>query len=209
MATHDNIDRSAEIGAKPGAPEGDAGRAMLNRMNRTHAPLREFAFSHIEFKPDMQILDVGCGGGATVHDLLEKSPGSRVDGLDYMADSIALASEYNKEYLGTRANFYQGDVHELQFDDNRYDLITGVETVYFWADVQKAFKGLHRVLKEGGKLAVILEASDPDNLDWGKVEGTFRVYRPWELEEYMDRAGFKEVHLYHGLEQAILVVGVK
>ena len=31
-----------------GRPEGDAGRAMILRMNREHAPLRAWGFSHID-----------------------------------------------------------------------------------------------------------------------------------------------------------------
>lgn len=37
-----------------------------------------------------------------------------------------------------------GDVTKLPFEKNTYDLVTGVETVYFWPEVEKAFREILR-----------------------------------------------------------------
>ena len=47
---------------------------MLERMNRSHEPLRAFAFPLLPWRENMRILDVGCGGGAAIAEMLKLSP---------------------------------------------------------------------------------------------------------------------------------------
>ncbi|MBR6241675.1 MAG: class I SAM-dependent methyltransferase, partial [Lentisphaeria bacterium] len=63
-----------------GRPAGDAGRAMILRMNREHAPLRAWGFSHIDV--GRTVLDVGCGAGAALRELAERFPGAGLTGCD-------------------------------------------------------------------------------------------------------------------------------
>lgn len=201
--------RLMEQGANPGSPEGAPGHAMLTRMNREHAPLRAFAFSHMKLADKERILDVGCGGGATIAELLALAPRSEIDGIDYMEASVEETGRLNRDELGRRLTVQRGDVQHLPYADGTFDLVTAVETVYFWPDVTAALAGIRRTLKPGGELAVICEGCDPDNNQWPKIPGTFRIYRPGELVQYMFEAGFDEVHFYHGEAQMILVLGVK
>ena len=60
----------------------------------------------------------------------------------------------NVEYL-------QGDVHALPFADGSFDRVTSRLGVMFFADLAKALGELHRVLKPGGKIAL---------LAWGAIE---------------------------------------
>ncbi|WP_164129978.1 class I SAM-dependent methyltransferase, partial [Sharpea azabuensis] len=67
----------------PAMPVGEVGAKMLERMNVSHASLRAFGLHTITYQPHMTILDVGCGGGATIKDLLKLSEESIIYGLDY------------------------------------------------------------------------------------------------------------------------------
>lgn len=198
-----------ETRENPARPEGKSGEKMLKRMNRSHGPLRDFGLSKISWRPDMRILDVGCGGGATIQDMLKLSVGSVIDGVDYSEVSVAQSKELNQEYLEIRCHISQGDVTKLPFGENTYDLVTGVETVYFWPEAEKAFREILRVLKPSGIFAVLNEGSDPDQCDWPKIDGFLRIYRPEELEALMRDAGFEEIKIYHGKDQMICVTGRK
>jgi hypothetical protein len=48
---------------------------MLRFMNFGHAPLTNWGLSLVAFRPAMTILDIGCGGGATLKRLLKRSDG--------------------------------------------------------------------------------------------------------------------------------------
>src|SRR5699024_11001640 len=118
----------------PARPEGEIGEKMLKRMNKSHGPLRDFGLSQISWRPHMRILDVGCGGGATIREMLELSKDSVIDGVDYSEVSVAQSRELNRDYLENRCHICQGDAAELPFMENTYDLVTAVETIYFWPD---------------------------------------------------------------------------
>ena len=193
----------------PARPEGEIGEKMLKRMNKSHGPLRDFGLSQISWRPHMRILDVGCGGGATIREMLELSKDSVIDGVDYSGVSVAQSRELNRDYLENRCHICQGDAAELPFMENTYDLVTAVETIYFWPDPEKALSEILRVLKPSGIFAVLNEGSDPDQCDWPAIDGFLRIYRPEELKSLMEEAGFEEIKIYHGEGQMICVTGRK
>jgi len=47
----------------PRRPEGAAGRAMLARMNESHARLVDWGLAQITLHAGDIVLDIGCGGG--------------------------------------------------------------------------------------------------------------------------------------------------
>lgn len=198
-----------ETRENPARPEGKIGEKMLKRMNKSHGPLRDFGLSQISWRPHMRILDVGCGGGATIREMLELSKDSVIDGVDYSEVSVAQSRELNRDYLENRCHICQGDAAELPFMENTYDLVTAVETIYFWPDPEKALSEILRVLKPSGMFAVLNEGSDPDQCDWPAIDGFLRIYRPEELKSLMEEAGFEEIKIYHGEGQMICVTGRK
>ena len=193
----------------PAMPVGEVGAKMLERMNVSHAPLRAFGLHTITYQPHMTILDVGCGGGATIKDLLKLSEESIIYGLDYAQKSIEISSLNNKDELNKRVFLKEGNVAQLPYEDNKFDLVTAVETVYFWPDITKGLEEIHRVLKTGGQINILCEGSDPEAIDWPKIDGFFKIYRPNELQALLVQAGFKDVVVHHGQGQYISVVGVK
>ncbi len=193
----------------PARPEGKSGEKMLERMNRSHGPLRDFGLPLLSWRPGMRILDVGCGGGATIAEMLNLSADSVIDGIDYSQVSVRQSEELNKKDLGSRCNICQADVAKLPFAEDTYDLVTAVETVYFWPDIDGAFKEIFRVLKHQGVFAILNEGSDPEQCDWPPVDGFMRIYRPEELEELLKKAGFQAIKTSHGPGQMICVTGMK
>ena len=68
-------------------PKGIGGKIMVHMMNTGHSSMAEWGFTHMEIQSDNVCLDIGCGGGANVRKLLEKSPYGRADTV---ADIINL-----------------------------------------------------------------------------------------------------------------------
>ncbi len=196
----------------PAFPEGEAGEKMLLRMNKSHKTLRDWAFKYINWQDNIKILDVGCGGGATIAHMLQLSANSTIYGIDYSQKSVEASSEYNKDYLNDRVFIKKADVTKLPFEDNTFDIITAVETIYFWPEVDKALAELYRVLKKGAKLVNIVEASDPNALKlngWPKIDGHFKVYTMQEYKDMFNKACFKEIECFNDDRSYGCVIGVK
>ena len=131
-------------------PEGWLGRFALRMMNLTHTPMAQWNLSFIDFQPDWTILDVGCGGGKNIARMLKRCPEGKVYGIDYSEESVAMSRKKNGKLLGSRCFIEQGNVMELPYEKEKFDLVTAFETVYFWPDLNKSFSEVYRVLKPGG-----------------------------------------------------------
>ncbi len=196
----------------PGFPSGDTGAAMLIRMNEHHKPLRTWGFSFIDWRPGMEILDVGCGGGAAVHEMLALSEGSIVKGIDHSDKSIALSRLTNEEAIRyERCRIEKGDVQNTPFIDGEFDLVTAIETMYFWPDPLAAMREILRVTKAGGSFAVMAEACRHETWaeDRDRFSTPFVVYTSDEIAGYMIKAGFADIRKERGEGENICVIGVK
>lgn len=132
------------------------GRLFVALMNRTHAGVTDWGLSHVTVGPADTILDVGCGGGRTIEKLARL--GRMVYGIDYSAASVAAARRTNAERIEAgQIDVGQASVSQLPFADASFDLVTAVETHYYWPDPVHDFHELWRVLKPGGTLLVIAE----------------------------------------------------
>ncbi|HIZ06377.1 MAG TPA: class I SAM-dependent methyltransferase [Candidatus Eubacterium avistercoris] len=190
----------------PARPEGKIGEQMLERMNKNHEPLRKFGLPLIPWRKNMRILDVGCGGGATIAEMLKLSEGSVIDGVDYSPVSVAQTMQMNSAYIGTRCHVQQADAADLPFEEGTFDLITAMETVYFWPDIKTAFSQIRRVLKQGGMFAIINEACDPEGIDWPKIDHFMYIYRPDELETLLRDCGFTQIQIHRDGPQMLCVI---
>ena len=140
-------------------PSGRVGRAVVARMNQSHAALTDWGLEHVRIEPSFSILDVGCGGGRTIAELLKRAPAGRVYGVDYSTASVEASRETNRDAVAAgRVEIQQGSVSRLPFADAMYDLVTAVETHYYWPDLPNDAREIFRVLKPGGTLLVIAEA---------------------------------------------------
>src|SRR5215831_7642519 len=76
-------------------PSSQTGRAVLQRMNESHSRVTAWGLSHVSVGPAFDVLDVGCGGGRTIERLASMAPNGHVFGIDYSAESVAVARETN------------------------------------------------------------------------------------------------------------------
>ena len=105
-------------------------------------------------RPGDRVLDAACGtGDLAIAD--GKAGASRVTGLDFSERMLERARRKAPEL-----EWVQGDMLELPFEDGGFDAATvgfGVRNV---ADLELALRELRRVLRPGGRLA-ILEITQP------------------------------------------------
>jgi SAM-dependent methyltransferase len=139
-------------------PSGRMGRAVVARMNFSHAALTDWGLEHVRIEPSFTILDVGCGGGRTIREMAARATAGRVLGVDYSEASVEASREANRDAVADgRVEVQQGSVSRLPFADAMFDLVTAVETHYYWPDLAANVREIFRVLKPGGRLVIIAE----------------------------------------------------
>ena len=155
--------------------------------------------------PGERILDVGCGPGFYVAELLERvGPDGHVSGVDTSAPMLAIAAgrvegHENVELLDAPAT-------ALPFDDCSFDGAISVQVLEYVDDVALALAEFYRVLRPGGRLVVW-------DVDWETVsmrsadpQRMRRVLQAWDrhlvhrslpatLAASMREAGFTDVSL--------------
>jgi ubiquinone/menaquinone biosynthesis C-methylase UbiE len=139
-------------------PRGLLGRFTLWRMNLSHSRLTDWGLAHISIAPHYVILDVGCGGGRTVKKLAAIATQGKVFGIDYSEQSVAATKTLNARSIEQGlVDVRLGSVSRLPFSDGEFDLVTAVETHFWWPDLPSDTREVFRVLKPGGTLILIAE----------------------------------------------------
>ena len=76
-------------------------------------------------RPGMGILDVGCGSGFVTRLIARTCDETRMIGLDSETDTLSLAEQMaDRDGLGDQISFVKGDVTDLPFPDNSFDMVT-------------------------------------------------------------------------------------
>ena len=189
-------------------PEGALGRVMLSFMNYTHAPLTNWGLKLLEVQDGWTVLDVGCGGGFTIRRLLNRSKDAQVYGIDISEESVAKAKKVNAKVLDKQVFVTQGSAEKLPYEDEKFDLVTAVETVYFWPNLANCLQEVHRVLKPGGKFAIMVEVVDSDS-KWTSVVEGMTAYSPKDLQKMLDDASFTQTEIHRKKPSYATIIGVK
>jgi ubiquinone/menaquinone biosynthesis C-methylase UbiE len=174
-------------------PQGRVGRFVVKSMNVGHSAISKWGLSHLGAAGRTDILDVGCGGGVNIRRLLKTYPKSRVDGIDYSAESVAISRRKNAKMLGKRCDIRQGDVSAMPYESKAFDAVIAFETVYFWPDIENDIREVRRVLRAGGLFLICNDASDPADETWtSRIDG-MRVYSEDELTNLLLNNGFSDI----------------
>ncbi len=127
-------------------------------MNASHSKLTDWGLDHVSVESHHTILDIGCGGGRTVSKLAAIATHGKVYGVDYSEESVATTKRTNERWIDLgRVEIQQGSVSQLPFKDRMFDLVTAVETHFWWPNLPGDMREVFRVTKPGGTLVLIAE----------------------------------------------------
>ncbi|HEY2433151.1 MAG TPA: class I SAM-dependent methyltransferase [Vicinamibacterales bacterium] len=188
------------------------GRVYLDVMNRTHSGVTDWGLGRVSISPGATILDVGCGGGRTIQKLAEAS-GGRVCGVDYSAASVAAARRTNAAAIAAgRVEIVEGSVSRLPYPDASFDVVTAVETHYYWPNLGEDLREVRRVLEPGGQVVVIAEVyrrKKPASALFGPIMRLLggRYVTADEHRAALMQAGFVEVAVHEDRRGWICATG--
>jgi tocopherol O-methyltransferase len=106
----------------------------------------------VEISPQVEILDVGCGMGATSVYLAKKYRAS-VTGITLSRKQVDMATRLAREHRVENVSFKVEDALSLaSFRDNSFDIVWSLESCEQFYDKQMFIQQAFRVLKPGGRL---------------------------------------------------------
>jgi arsenite methyltransferase len=149
------------------------------------------------------VLDLGSGAGndCFVARSITGETG-RVTGLDFSDDMLARANENVKRLGFANVEFVKGDIEQMPFPDNQFDVIVSNCVLNLVPEKSAAFSEMLRVLKPGGHFCVsdvVLEGEMTERLRTnaemyaGCVSGALR------FDDYLETisgSGFKDILVY-------------
>ena len=139
------IDRSADPAALVTSLE-TRGRDAAQRQ------LRLRFFRAIPIRRRDTVLDVGCGTGAALRDLIALvGRGGRLAGID---PSRAVLAAARRVCRGTGVNLRHGDGTKLPFTDDGFDVTLAMTVLLHVADPVAVVREMARVTRPGGRVAV-------------------------------------------------------
>jgi SAM-dependent methyltransferase len=159
-------------------------------------PLYEAVFQAAGVEAGTRLLDVGCGPGLAAQ--LASRRGAHVAGLDAAEASLAIARERTPQ-----GAFRTGEIEDLPWADNSFDVVTGFNAFQYAAGVVSALREARRVARPAGRVAMAVwgRAQDCDTVATVAALGTllpppppgapgpFALSAPGYVEGLLQQAG--------------------
>lgn len=101
----------------------------------------------VDVRPNLKVVDLGCGTGELTRQLADKLPNSDVTGLDSSPQMLDKAASFSSPNL----SFIQGDQSQLT---GNWDLIFSNAALQWSENHAELIPYLYRRLKPGGQIAV-------------------------------------------------------
>lgn len=194
-------------------PEGFLGKIMVNGMNGGgHAAMANWALAMVTIGRDDRILDIGCGGGANIARLLQRTQQGTLTGIDFSPVSVRKSTKVNAKAIQEgRCRVLEGNVANLPFDEGSFDLVTAFETIYFWPDIEHCFNEVKRVMKPGGQFFIVNESDGHGAMDakWESMIEGMHTYTPEEIRLHLTNVGFRDLNIMVNEEKRWLCATAK
>ncbi len=142
-----------------------------------------------------RLLDVGCGTGVLLEQVLARWPSLRAAGTDLSRQMLAIA----QRRLGDRIPLVRSDVDYLPFATHSFDVAVSSSSLHYWPDPARAIAEITRVLRPGGRLVITDWCGDYLTcrlLGLGlRLTGRAheRAYRSAELARLLENAEYHEL----------------
>lgn len=97
-----------------------------------------------------KLLEVPVGTGVLTMPVYRELPKADITCLDYSTDMMDAAWKRVRTFGISNVSFMQGDVGELPFEDESFDVVLSLNGFHAFPDKEAAYRETYRVLKKGG-----------------------------------------------------------
>ena len=164
---------------------------------------RMAVYEALAIETGQAILDLGCGGGHLIREVaMAVGDSGRAVGLDASVEQLGAAGTLCDGLAAVE--LIEGDATNMAFEDGTFDGLASIQMLEYIADIDCALAEARRVLKLGGKAALIsvlwdhwrFHGADPDLND--RMHDVWRAHchhqmLPLEMPRRLMAAGFSGV----------------
>jgi ubiquinone/menaquinone biosynthesis C-methylase UbiE len=177
-------------------PSGLFGRLVMSRIfDKGNAVLNDFMKDLLLLQRNDYVLEIGFGTGKMINEMAKLVDQGLIEGVDFSSTMVALAEKKNKKHIiKGRVKITHGNFEEMAYDDNSFDKICSVNTIYFWPNPEYSIKKILSILKPGGKLVLGIE--DKSQMEKKPLStNVFRIYCMDDVEHLLTSVDFSVVEI--------------
>lgn len=180
-----------ELARQLSNPSGQKGVELGKLMNESNKRMISKTIDFLNIKDNFSVLELGHGNCGHLSEILNSASNIKYIGLETSKTMCEQASESNKnEIAQEQAEFitYNGEI--LPFENEMFERILTVNTLYFWTEPEKLMKEIERVLKAGGS-AVITFAEKKFMESLPFVSSFFTLYDEKDFQKLLETTNLK------------------
>lgn len=176
-------------------PTGFMGKLVGLFMNKGNDFMNRFTINFLDPQNSDRILEIGFGNGKYIRELAKIANNGIVGGVDYSETMVQQAVKRNKALIDRGiVKIKRGEVSKIPFDNESFNKVFTVNTLYFWPNPSKDLQEIHRILKPAGKLIITFRSKEKmETLEFTKHG--FTLYEPQEVVALVKSAGFHFINL--------------
>ena len=150
------------------------------------------------FRPDMEVLEIGCGTGSTA--ILHAPHVNHIRAIDFSENMVAIAQRKADAQHVNNVTFEQAVIEDLTIPTQSLDAVLGLSILHLLQDKEKIINQVYQMLKPGG-IFVTSTTCIGDTMSWfkiivpiGRFLGFFPLVQVFTIQELVDsltQAGFK------------------
>jgi ubiquinone/menaquinone biosynthesis C-methylase UbiE len=149
------------------------------------------AIDALDVQPADQVLDVGCGHGRSLTALATRASNGHIAGADPSELMAEIAVRRNRELVkARRVSVVIASADALPFANAAFEKVLCVHVIYFWRELGAGFREIARVLKPGGRLALVLRTTADAAAVRAFPPEVYRLRSFAEVTAALDKGGF-------------------
>lgn len=171
-------------------PDGEMGKDVAKMMNETNISMTKESIKALQLSDNESVLELGHGNAGHLSYLLDFAENIHYTGLEISETMKSEAEKINEKVL-SQANFLLYDGKNIPFEDESFDKIMTVNTIYFWQNPLEFLNEIYRVLKDHGSF--VLTFAKKDFMKTLPFTSDFKLYNYEDIELLISQTNFKRM----------------